>query len=151
VYLEQNDPRMRRGDTARMLRYKLDELRIDACEIVRLPVIAPALGLRRVEQALHLRVRPPRHGICNGLAHFAQPADQRFARLDLARVTDKNRDNRFAVYFFRQPRRRRRVAQDRDARELARCRGAELAIRFEDLPGFLTTPDDRPAQYFGAD
>ena len=80
--LEQQDRRMRRRECGRHARCASVDRACGSmpAQVVRLPVVAPPLGLRRVEQALHLRVRPARHDVGHRLAQAcaaAPPAPRR--------------------------------------------------------------------------
>ena len=95
----------------------------------RLPVVAPALGLRRVEQLCICAYGRRCDDVADRLAERLERREQRLAFRERSRVADEQRDDRLAVHVLRQPRRRRRDAQRRDAGQLARRLGGELADR----------------------
>ncbi|MDT4830473.1 hypothetical protein FQZ97_639380 [compost metagenome] len=142
---------MGRLNPARMRHGEIDGPLIDAWQVVRLPVVAPSLGLRGVEQALHLRVGPARHDVGHRPAKRAQRCDQCFSLFDLAGVADEDGHDRLAVHLLREPGGRRRDPQNRHAGQFARGLCAERTVGVENLPGVVAAPCDRTAQDFGAD
>ena len=61
--------------------------RLDARQVLALPVVAAALGLRGVEQRLHLRVRPAHQHVADRLAERLDGRDRLLALLGRAGVS----------------------------------------------------------------
>src|SRR5512145_1554313 len=97
-----------------------NEFPLETRQKLRFPIVASALGLRGVEQTLL-------GSIGAALQHVSHWRAKRFERrrefltfFDRPRMTKKDRNNRLAMDFLREPGRRRREAQNHRAREFRR-------------------------------
>jgi hypothetical protein len=81
VDLEQDHAGVRRADHCGMLDDPFAQGRFDRREVLALPVVPATLGLRGIEERLHLRVRPAHEDVSDRVAERLDRSDDLLALL----------------------------------------------------------------------
>src|ERR687896_251244 len=138
-------------DAAAMLDQFCEHLRFKPWQVLRLPVVAPALRLGRVQQALLRYVRSPLNDVADRRAEGFDRSDHRFAFAYLASVTDKQRDNTLAMHLFGKPWHWRSDAQRRNACEFRWSLLGQSPVHLEHAASVLSAPGDCASHNFRSD